>query len=146
MSLDGTQPALRAASFGLLPLQEEGGGSWIKIVIFLAVFIGPAILKSIQESSAKRKLARERALDNASAAPPRSAEVEQESEPEQEGVPDPLEQAIPGGREQWERLLRGEASAAPLAAPRKRALRSVDARAREVLRQTSSRTSWKAPR
>jgi len=106
----GPTSAAPAALASLLPVQEDGGvGSWIKILVFLAVFIGPAILKAIQESAAKKRQAR-----GAAQAPRAEAREELEVQlEEEEALEDEHEEAQVSGREQWERLLRGESSAPP---------------------------------
>lgn len=106
----GTSPAAPAALLSFFPAQDEGGaGSWLKILVFLAVFIGPAILKAIQESAAKKKEAR-----GAARAPRADAPEEVEVSVEELEAPSAdVKEAELSGREQWERLLRGESPDPP---------------------------------
>lgn len=107
-----SNPAAQAALASLIPAQEEGGaGSWLKIILFLAVFIGPAILKSIQESAAKKRQAR--GLAQAPRAEPPEAEEVELSVEQLEARPAEADEGEVSGREQWERLLRGESPSPP---------------------------------
>jgi hypothetical protein len=109
--LGGTTLAACPAAF-LAPLAaEDGSVNWAKILLLLAVFVGPAIFKSIQESAAKRKLAEERRLgrretptveDSQGDVEFSSATQDEESAEEEEPAGEV------SGREAWESLLRGE--------------------------------------
>lgn len=97
-------------SFAVLAAEELDSSSLVKLIVFVLIFVGPAILKSIKESREKRRsvLQREQALEQRP-----TLELE-ETEAPAAGV-DLAEELE--GREQWERLLRGEAPAPRPVAP-----------------------------
>jgi hypothetical protein len=88
----------------LVVLQKEDDplSSLIRLAVFALIFIGPAIIKAIRESARKKRELAERAGGG-------RMELAQEEEAPETEVEEPASE----GREQWERLLRGEETAPP---------------------------------
>ncbi len=91
---------------GLVFSLEEGAGSSIlRLLLFAAIFIGPAIFKSIKEAKRKREEAAQRSLGGGE---PSGEALEVDSS---ENETDEAQAAGDSAREQWESLMRGEVPA-----------------------------------
>ncbi|HTF87690.1 MAG TPA: hypothetical protein VK843_04725 [Planctomycetota bacterium] len=99
----------------VLPAEDNNFGALIKFGVLLVIFIGPAILKAIQESARKKRELAERAGSQSATLEPRSEAVEAVDEDEPEAQP--AGELAPSGREQWERLMRGESASPPPVLP-----------------------------
>lgn len=97
-----------------LQAQDFDTSSLVKLVLFLAIFVGPAILKSIKESREKKKelIRRQRGLEQQTTLAVEEPQETEEADELDEELPEPSQ-----GRDQWERLLRGEGPPAAPAAP-----------------------------
>ena len=132
---------------GLFVPADEGSPI-VKLLLFFAIFVAPAILKSIRESKQKRKEAEHRAAGGSSTAEPASASAKAETEAEaaQVGMPPglpALPDGEPGGREQWERLLRGDTAEARETAPPPIPTATVPATRRRLLTESPPLTGGK---
>ncbi len=106
--IDALEHAWGGASTGIvLPLADSSSSSLIRLCVFIAIFVGPAILKAIKESQRKRTEAASRASGQSV-----PTEERAEREPATPEFERPQED-VPSGREQWERLMRGESASRP---------------------------------
>lgn len=127
MSFEALRVDFRLENVGdALPMAavlEDGGIDWVKSIIFLLVFVGPAILNAIKESARKRKAAEARRLGREPEPEPaaQADESEDETEADRREEPQPMVHAETvespnregfgdSGRGEWERLLRGESA------------------------------------
>jgi hypothetical protein len=117
-------------ALAVLPFSDDTSSSLIRLLVFVAIFVGPAILKAIKESQRKRRESLQRGSESAAPLEERETSAEEISEADSASVS--------SGRAQWERLMRGESASAPPPIPKSPPM--VQVPSRRVLTETRALT------
>ncbi|MEO6709984.1 MAG: hypothetical protein ABI054_00355 [Planctomycetota bacterium] len=134
------QGLVGACAASWLPVRDDNTSALLRILVIVAIFVGPAILKAIKESGRKKRELAERGGSQSATLEPRT----EAAEPEPRVEPEPMADLAQSGREQWERLMRGESASPPPALPPPIPIASARRPQRRILTETRSLTEEEA--